>query len=242
MIRKFIRIILLSIIPFYLFISFSLFAHKGEHEICKEVRIVIQDSLEMPFLKLRDVEAVLKRNNISPIGKEMWRIDTYDLSMRLEENQIIRKAVCYKTPDGTLRIGIYQRNPILRVMGVSGNYYIDDEGITMPVSYNFTAHLPVATGYVTREMATTELHRFALFLEENKFWRAQIEQIHVLANGEVQLIPKVGEQVILLGNFTNFEKKLDNLLTFYQKGLRKKGWNAYKTINLKYENQVICSK
>lgn len=242
MIRKFIRIILLSIIPFYLFISFSLFGRKGEHEICKEVRIVIHDSLEMPFLKLRDVEAVLKRNNISPIGKEMWRIDTYDLSMRLEENQIIRKAVCYKTPDGTLRIGIYQRNPILRVMGVSGNYYIDDEGITMPVSYNFTAHLPVATGYVTREMATTDLHRFALFLEENKFWRAQIEQIHLLANGEVQLIPKVGEQVILLGNFTNFEKKLDNLLTFYQKGLRKKGWNAYKTINLKYENQVICSK
>ncbi|MEG1617645.1 MAG: cell division protein FtsQ [Bacteroidales bacterium] len=242
MIRKIIRTLLLSIIPIYLLISFTLFADKSDGEICKEVRITIQDSASMPFLKVKDVEAVLRRNKIAPKGKEMWKIDTYDISSRLEENQIIREAICYKTPEGTLRIDIYQRNPILRVMGINGNYYIDDQGLTMPVSYNFTAHLPVATGYVSKELASGELFRFGLFLEENPFWKNQIEQIDVLSGGEVRLIPKVGDHIILLGDFSNFEKKLDNLMTFYKKGLNKKGWNAYKTINLKYDNQVICSK
>ncbi len=242
MIGTLVRIFLTCLIPLYLLVAFFLFSNRNDNEVCKEVIINIQDSVKTPFLKLQDVKNTLARNRIQPVGKPLHEIDTYDISEKLEENAIIRRANCYKTPNGTLRIDIYQRNPILRVMGTSGNYYIDDEGLIMPVSYNFTAHLPVASGQVTKEQASNSLYEFALFLKENRFWRYQIEQIHLLPNGEVELIPKVGDHIIQLGDFTNYEKKLDNLMTFYKKGLSKKGWNVYKTINLKYENQVICSK
>lgn len=242
MIKTFIRIFLTCIMPLYLLIAFLLFSDRGEKEICKEVRICIQDSVKSPFLKLRDVQSALQRNRISPVGKQMSEINTNELRERLEENPIIRKANCYKTPDGTLKIDIYQRNPILRVIGANGNYYIDDEGMIMPVSYNFTAHLPVASGQVTKDLASSGLYQFALFLNNNRFWKYQIEQIYIQPNGDVELVPKVGDHIIQLGDFSDFEKKLDNLMTFYKKGLSKKGWNVYKTINLKYENQVICSK
>ena len=127
-------------------------------------------------------------------------------------------------------------------MGINGDFYIDDEGEYISVSSHFTAHLPIATGYITKEKASKELFEFALFLTKNDFWKAQIEQIHINAKGEVELIPKVGNNTIFLGDFTNFEKKLDNLMLFYKNGLSKKGWNVYKTINLKYDNQVICPK
>lgn len=242
MIRKFFRILLLSILPVYLLVMFFIFDGRAEEEICKELRVEIKDSLEAPFLKNKDVEHVLRKIRFKPSGKPLNTINTFEVSRELEKNQIIRQALCYKTPDGTVRIDIYQRNPILRVMGINGNYYVDEEGITMPVSYNFTAHVPVATGYITKELATKDLHRFAKFLKENSFWNAQIEQIYVMPNGDIELIPKVGSHTILLGSLDNFEQKLDNLITFYQKGLNKKGWNVYKTINLKYENQVIGVK
>ena len=242
MIRKFFRILLLSILPVYLLAMFFIFADRVEEEVCKEVRIIIKDSIDAPFLKIRDIENTLRRLRIKPEGKPLNEVNTYEIGRELEENPIIRNARCYKTPDGTLRIDIYQRNPIMRVLGLTGNYYIDEEGILMPASLNFTAHVPVASGYVTKEMATTDLYRFALFLQQDSFWNAQIEQIYVRSNGEIELIPRVGSHTVLLGDFQNFEKKLDNLMIFYQKGLNKKGWNVYKTINLKYENQVIGIK
>lgn len=242
MIKKIIRIVLISVIPLYLLGALFALFNKRSQEVCKEVRISIQDSINTPFLKQRDVELALQRNKISPVGKLMSEINTYEIGRLLEDNKIIREAVCYKTPDGTLRIDVYQRNPILRVMGVNGNYYIDDEGLVMPVSYHFTAHLPIATGYVTKEIVDGGLFHFALFLEDNSFWKMFIEQIHVLSNGDIELIPKIGDFTILLGDFTNFDKKLDNLMLFFEKGATKRGWNVYKTINIKYENQVICTK
>lgn len=242
MIRKFFRILLLSILPVYLLAMFFIFADRVEEEICREVRIAIKDSIDAPFLKTSDIENTLRRLHVKPEGKPLSGINTYEIGKALEENPIIRDARCYKTPDGTLRIDVYQRNPIMRVFGLTGNYYIDEEGVLLPAANKFTAHVPVASGYVTKEMAKTDLHRFALFLQNNSFWNAQIEQIYIRPNGEAELIPRVGSHTILLGNFQNFEKKLDNLLTFYREGLNKKGWNVYKSINLKYENQVIGIK
>lgn len=242
MIRKFFRIILLSILPVYLLAMFFIFADKVEEEVCKEVRIAIKDSIDAPFLKIKDIENTLRRKHVNAVGKPLNEINTYEIGRSIEENPIIRAVSCYKTPDGTLRIDIYQRNPIMRVLGLTGNYYIDEEGILIPASINFTAHVPFASGYISKELARGDLHRFALFLQRDKFWNAQIQQIYIRQNGEVELIPRVGSHTILLGNFQNFEKKLDNLMTFYKKGLNKKGWNVYKTINLKYENQVIGIK
>ena len=76
----------------------------------------------------------------------------------------------------------------------------------------------------------------------NPFWDAQIEQIYVTENNEIELIPRIGDNLILLGKIDNFEQKLENLQCLYEQALSKVGWNKYDTINLKYNNQVICSK
>jgi hypothetical protein len=223
-------------------VTYFAFSNKGNEELCSEVRISIGDSIEAPFLKVRDVKYMLSKNNISPVGKPMSDINTYTIQQALEENKIVRRAICYKTPGNVLRIDIEQRNPILRVMGINGDFYIDDRGEYMPISSNFTAHVPVASGYITKEDTKKDIYKFALFLVNNDFWRAQIDQIYVDSKGEVELVPKVGNNTIYLGDFTNFETKLDNLMIFYKKGLSKMGWNVYRTINLKYDNQVICTK
>jgi cell division protein FtsQ len=78
-------------------------------------------------------------------------------------------------------------------------------------------------------------------LRENSFWNAQIEQINVLKDNDIELIPRVGDHIIYLGKIDNFEEKLKRLMIFYKDGLNKIGWNKYKRINLEYDNQIICT-
>ena len=137
-------------------------------------------------------------------------------------------------------IGIMQATPDMRRS--MSNYYIDNIGSMMPLSRHYVAHVLVASGYVEKEFAKNELYKFALYLQDNEFWNDQIEQIYVDADKNVELIPRVGNHRIILGSFDNFPEKLDNLKLFYEQAIPKVGWEKYSTINLKYKNQIVCTK
>ena len=88
----------------------------------------------------------------------------------------------------------------------------------------------------------TNLYRLAMYITHDKFLKAQIDQIYVNESGEFELVPRVGNQLIILGSADDLEAKFKKLFAFYKYGLNKIGWNKYNTINLKYKNQVLCSK
>lgn len=155
---------------------------------------------------------------------------------------MIARVEAYKTPSGMIKLEVEQKIPILRVISPRGNYYVDNLGSTMPVSRRYVAHVPVVSGYVEKELAVTDLYKFALFLQENDFWNNQIEQIYVHPDNEVELIPRVGNHRIVLGSFADFEEKLDNLRLFYEKAIPKVGWEKYSIISLKYKDQIVCTK
>ena len=155
---------------------------------------------------------------------------------------MIARVEAYKTPSGLVKMEVTQKMPILRIMGVRGNYYVDNLGTTMPISRRYVAHVPIASGYVEKELAVTDLYKFALFLQGNEFWNDQIEQIYVYPDNEVELIPRVGSHRIMLGPLEGFEEKLANLRLFYEQAIPKMGWEKYSMINLKYKNQIVCTK
>ena len=121
------------------------------------------------------------------------------------------------------------------------NYYLDGSGAIMPVN-NMNIDLCVATGNITKEYARKNLMELARFICQDEFWDKQIEQIHVTDKNVIELYPRVGEQVIILGTPENFRRKLENLMTFYKNGLSKTGWNKYAVINLSFDGQVVCTK
>lgn len=82
----------------------------------------------------------------------------------------------------------------------------------------------------------------AEFVNKDKFWNAQIEQAFVQANGELLLLPQVGDYLIEFGTPDSYEVKFRNLKALYQQGFKNQGWDKYKTISVKYRNQVVCTK
>ena len=112
----------------------------------------------------------------------------------------------------------------------------------MPISSNFSVYVPLATGIIDEEFAKTKLYDFADFLNKNPEWDAWIEQIVVKSGNEIELIPRIGDFRIILGQLENYPEKLNKFLLFVEEGLNKIGWNRYSAINLKYDNQVVCTK
>lgn len=86
------------------------------------------------------------------------------------------------------------------------------------------------------------LYKLSAFITKDKFLKAQIEQIYVDPNGEFELIPRVGTHTILMGRADNLEDKFERLFVFYRMGLSKTGWSRYNIINIKFKDQVVCSK
>ncbi len=239
--KRWVKISLVVLVIGYLSFAVKMFAYKSDETICPRIRVTISDADQLNFVT-RAAYMLLKDKSVCPDGKRLDHIDTDYMENYLRGKSRIKTAECFKTPNGELRVTVTQREPILRVKGMYGDFYVDSERKIMPLSSVFTAYVPIATGYVTKEMALGELGEFALFLRDHSFWNAQIEQIDVAKNGEVTLVPRVGDQLIVMGTLENYREKLDRLYALYVKGFNKIGWNKYKRITLKYEGQVVCTK
>ena len=79
-------------------------------------------------------------------------------------------------------------------------------------------------------------------IDASEFWKAQVEQIDVTEDGEIRLVPRVGDHLLILGSADDVERKLERLMNFYEKGLDNIGWNKYRSISVAYDNQVVCKK
>ena len=213
-----------------------------QDKVCQDLQVVVKDSLDKHFVSESDLVTILKKADLNPIKKPMDAINTDRIETELKKNEMIARIEAYKTPSGIIKLEVEQKIPILRVISSRGNFYVDNLGTTMPVSFRYVADVPLVSGYVEKELAVTDLYKFALFLQENEFWNNQIEQIYVHPDNEVELIPRVGNHRIVLGTFDDFQEKLDNLRLFYDKVIPKAGWEKYSIINLKYKDQIVCTK
>lgn len=183
-----------------------------------------------------------------PVGE----VNIERLERVLEEDPFVRSAEAYMDADNRIQIELQQREPVLRVIDNNGlNYYLDETGAKLPPSKHYAMHLRVATGNLPpyeEDFLSNEDHLlngiYALnqLISEDEFLDALIEQIYVNKRGELILSPKVGKQTILFGRYQKAADKLNRLKVFYREGLPYKGWQLYKSFDLRYEGQVVCVK
>ena len=243
MIKRILLSIVLLLVLAYLIVAVTAFNRKPAGQVCRDVELVIKDTVYAGFITKKEVAAMLEKKGVSPIGKHLDRIRTKTLEQALSKHPLIDEVECYKTPSGKLCIEVTQRIPILRIMSANGeNYYLDNKGTVMPPDAKCVAHRAIVTGNVEKSFAMRDLYKFGVFLHNNKFWDAQIEQIHVLPDQNIELVPRVGDHLVYLGKLENFEDKLARLKEFYKKGLNRVGWNKYSRISVEFGNQIICTK
>jgi cell division protein FtsQ len=230
----------------YIVFAVVKWSSKEDTDMCSRVTIAVVDSAKAAFIGVKDVQTLLERKHLYPEGMPMNKIDLSEIEQALQSHPFILEAQCYKTPTGTMHIDVSQRLPVMRILSADSkskmkDYFIDGQGKPLK-QVDYPADVVVATGHISQQYAEQCLAPIGRYLQKNDFWNSQIEQIHVLSDTTVELVPRVGNHVIYLGSAADFEKKLARLTVFYKKVLNEVGWNKYSRINLEYDNQIVCTK
>lgn len=252
-----------SVLALYVFITAGFVAKKSAEEVCSRVEVSLTDTVNQLVVP-RDITKLMEDKKNSVYGHRFSNINKMQIAKLITNNIVLVKNVgVYRATDGTICINIEQRKPILRVINkYNQSYYVDTEGYLIPLSDHWSARVLVANGDIAEKSQKNraihidslntnieikqretlrELIILAKHINDDEFLNAQIEQIYVNRN-EYEMIPKVGSHIIYFGPIDNYVDKFFNLKAIYYKGFANLGWRKYKAINLKYQNQVICTK
>jgi len=259
-ILKFLPLVLLPI-GLLVILGFAIEFNNGSDCQSVEVEIAYQNGLQ--FVDEAAILSIVKRECGNLTGKPVSQIHLGTIEKAVLNNPFVQNVNVYKTIGGKVKLEVKQREPLLRVFNMRGeDFYIDRQGFMMPVSNVYTARVPVVTGYIkagyspsmnlslgyeAHEVALSErvikdLYQLARFLENDAFWAAWFHQIYVNPSGEFELVSRCGNHIVELGNLDFLEARMNKLMVFYLNGLPKAGWQKYKRINLKFKNQIVCSK
>lgn len=249
------------ILLIYVLVVSSFVSTKHQAVVCDGINVLIADSLSKKFVDEGDILNMLTRADISVLGEPLKSINTHEVEQEVQNNSLVRKCRVYTSIDGKLNIELWQREPLIRVIDRRGSgYYIDDEGSIITLSSKFSPHLLVVNGNIetpfvpeasvnifdpefgNRTETLKNIYELASFIHGNELWNSQIVQLYVSNKKEFEIVPRVGPHIIELGSIDNYEEKFENLKILYEKGLNNIGWNQYIKINLKYKDQIVCTK
>lgn len=229
------------------------FYESKESKLVEEVVVKINPLGVSDFLiKESDVRKLINRSfGFDMEGQAIGMIDVERMERVLENEPFVLNADVFIDASGKLHLHLDQREPLIRIIdNKGGNYFLDVNGVKFPLSAHFSPRVLVATGdiqpftpdYRERKKHTLqELYALAHRLRSDEFLQAMIEQVHV-REGNLVLIPKIGNHKIFFGHYELVDDKLKRLGLFYQEALPYEGWRKYKSIDLRYRGQVVCQR
>ncbi len=244
---------LFSLIAGYLIFS-TILTKKGQDNLaCKTIRVSILDSAQNRFVSKGEIIELLRIEGITVNESKIKHINPYILETILNNRNAIKRSEVSITRDGTLRVDIRQRRPILRIETSNGGFYMDETAYIFPLVKTFTSYVPIVSGEIPLKLMpghrgktkynkewADALREFGLYLDKEKFWNSMIEQIFIDEKGIIHLTPRIGEQDIIFGHLDNINYKFSKLDAFYQEVMPEEGWEKYRVIDLQYSNQIVC--
>ncbi len=226
--------------------------NKKRGERCRLVDINITGVENNYFIDKMDVNAILGKFSDNKLeGKPISSFNLSAMEGALQKNEWIKSAELYFDNNDILKINIVEREPIARIFCNNGSsFYIDTSRLRLPLSEKFSARVPVFTNFPTENIVLSKedsnllagIKTLSEFIFRDSFWMAQIEQVDITPERTFEMIPKVGQQVIVFGDANNYKLKFNNLLLFYHQVESKTGWNKYAKINVQYAGQIIAEK
>ena len=214
---------------------------KDREDRCKELVCKIADEDERSYVSEQELFTLLKQHNAYPVGEYLHRINLQHMENIIRQHPMVRTAECYTAEDGTARIRVTQRVPLLKVVTADEAYYIDTDRRKMPLRSSIRDTVPVAMGKVGFEMASTVLADFAEWVQEDDYWRARIEAIDVRLSKQVCIKQNGKQEDLMIGDLMGYAGKLEKAEVFYRRTASMEK-PRYRTLDLRYQGQVVARR
>lgn len=242
------------------------FVSKKERQVKVEnLDITVNSKGQNDFVDEDDVKEFFSERQDVILNAEVKNVNINALEKALNSHPAVENADLSVDVNGDIKISVTQRTPLVRVLTMGGeSYYIDTQSKLMPLSDKFTARVLVVNGYIhepysrrymfsVNEIAKNEIfkevsmlddiYEMADFITKDTLLNGLIHQLSINKEKEFEMFPAIGNHKIIFGDATDIAEKFEKLKLFYLDGLNKTdNWNKYSIVNLKYKNQVVCTK
>lgn len=233
---------------------------KSEQDKClvKEVPIKVDTRIGDPFMDRHDVENLVYKRLDTIEGKAIGNVQLNEVENLLELEPSVKNAEVYKGMEGDVHIDVELKRVVARLKPDTTNgFYIDETGGLMSWVAKYTPRVLTVTGNLSKynrfvkdslidenlmehSKLIADVYALAQIVEKDSYWKAQIGQVYIEDNGDAVIIPLAGDQEFILGDLSDCEEKLNKMKIFHQEIAQKVGWEKYKVVNLKFENQIVC--
>lgn len=226
--------------------------------VCRGIEITIVDSSQHQFVNRNDIMDLIRSTGIHVKGVPVNEISIADIEEKLKTMKELRVAEVFFSADNVMHVYADQREPVMRVIAsYGGDFFVDREGVIMRRHNIYTPRLHVfeidmifnpnqmnGTNIYESEKTKELVEAFELvkFINGDSFWNAMIDHLYMARDGEVEMVPRVGNHIIHLGKVENYQEKFDNLAVFYREAMPLAGWDKYKVVNIEYKGQVVCQR
>ncbi len=253
MLKRIIITVIACILSGGLFGAYFFYVHRlvsahSAQEMFSGLDVVVVDSLENSLISSSEVKERLAQWNLS--GR-CDSINLHNLETAVMEFGEVAHAEAFRKDSRHISIVLSQRKPVVRFITDGGSYYSDENGFLFPV-YRHT-DVPIVTGAIpiAADSCRAVLNRAQLkwlediislsgFISEHPYWAEATEQIDIADNGDIILYMRGLKQHVIFGPPDAIEVKFGKLEAFYRNILPNSAEKRYSTVNLKYDNQIIC--
>ena len=223
---------------------------KSEKQLTDIQVELVGESAQALFMDEIAIRSILNDRGVQ-VGMPLEKINLTQLEKFIEKTEWVKNAEFFINNKLVLEVKIEQRIPIARIFTASGtSFYIDNEGSRLPLKQLTVLNLPVFTGFPTYQpklsspdsVLLKDVLFFAKTIQKHRFFMAQVAQVNIEPNGTFQMVPTLGDHLVLLGTVDQLEDKLNRLFTFYKKVWLGSGVNAYQYIDCRFNHQVVALK
>ena len=224
--------------------------NKKDSKQCKGIEINISGVSTNFFIDKNDVQKIITAYaGANAIGKPIREFNLVGMETALKKDVWIQQAEMFFDNNEILQVSVEEREPVARVFTAGGNtFYIDSSNMMLPLSEKFSARVPVFTNFPSETIVLSkpdsnllnDIKKISIQIQADSFLMAMIDQVDITAQRSFEMIPKLGNQVIVFGDGSDISQKFKKLQLFYKKVIMKMGWNRYSLINLQYKNQVVA--
>ncbi len=245
---KTIRIVSLAIV---IFGSIGLVEKEYDERVCTSIHVEIDNQFENYFINETDViDLITDGGERRIVGESFDELKLKEIENELSNTKFIQNAEVFKDLEGNLMININQSRPLARLISNKmSDRYISTKGEILPLSKRYTARVVLIDGAFAENSKLYDLNHaengrqlmeLLTFIDNHKFWKAQIAQMNIDQKGNIKMFTQVSKQMIEFGNPVDIEEKFKKLEIFYKDILPAKGWNNYSRVSVKFKNQIVC--
>lgn len=225
---------------------------KKDAQYCSGVTINIEGVDNNFFVDKKDILNSIKATvGGSPVGHTTSAFDLKKLETELEKDIWVKKAQLFFDNNDRLMVHVLEREPVARVFTTGGTtFYIDSSLAMLPLSDKFSARLPVFTSFPSDKIVLSNpdsallkgILIVSMAIQKDSFSMAIIDQVDITAQRNFEMIPKIGNNIIVFGDANDAEEKLKKLQLFYKKVIVKAGWSNYSVVDVQFKGQVVAKR